>query len=82
MFIRAGAHYVVPDFANVNEVGGDLGVLAAQVRRAIAWVYKNAATFNADPDRIYIGGHSSGGHLCGVALTTDVAATSASPPQP
>jgi arylformamidase len=70
MFTRAGAHYVVPDFANVNEVGGDLGVLAAQVRRAIAWVYKNAATFNADPDRIFIGGHSSGGHLCGVALTT------------
>ena len=71
MFIRAGAHYVVPDFANVTDVGGDLGVLAAQVRRAIAWVYKNAATFDGDPDRIYIGGHSSGGHLCGVALTTD-----------
>jgi arylformamidase len=45
--------------------------MAAQVRRAIAWVYKNAATFDGDPDRIYIGGHSSGGHLCGVALVTD-----------
>jgi arylformamidase len=48
-----------------------LGVMAAQVRRAIAWVHKNAATFDGDPDRIYIGGHSSGGHLCGVALVTD-----------
>jgi arylformamidase len=45
--------------------------MAAQVRRAIAWVYKNAETFDGDPDRIYIGGHSSGGHLCGVALITD-----------
>jgi len=71
MFVRAGAHYVVPDFAAVNDVGGDLSVLAAQVRRAIAWVHRNAAAFDGDPDRIYIGGHSSGGHLCGVALTTD-----------
>jgi arylformamidase len=45
--------------------------MATQVRRAIAWVYKNAASFDGDPDRIYIGGHSSGGHLCGVALVTD-----------
>jgi arylformamidase len=71
MVIKAGAHYVVPDFTSVKDVGGDLTVMAAQVRRAIAWVYKNALTFDGDPDRIYIGGHSSGGHLCGVALTTD-----------
>jgi len=70
-FVRAGAHYVVPDFASVKDLGGDLGAMAAQVRRAIAWVYKNAATFDGDPDRIYVGGHSSGGHLCGVALVTD-----------
>jgi len=68
---RAGAHYVVPDFTSVKDVGGDLTVMAAQVRRAIAWVYKNAGTFGGDPERIYIGGHSSGGHLCGVALVTD-----------
>jgi len=71
MFTKAGAHYIVPDFTSVKDVGGDLTVMAAQVRRAIAWVYKNAATFDGDPDRIYIGGHSSGGHLCGVALVTD-----------
>jgi len=71
MLTKAGAHYVVPDFTSVKDVAGDLTVMAAQVRRAIAWVYKNAATFDGDPDRIYIGGHSSGGHLCGVALVTD-----------
>jgi arylformamidase len=71
MLTKAGAHYVVPDFTSVTNVGGDLTVMAAQVRRAIAWVYKNAATFDGDPDRIYIGGHSSGAHLCGVALVTD-----------
>jgi arylformamidase len=71
MFVNAGAHYVALDFASVKEVGGDLGVMAAQVRRGIAWVYSNAASFGGDPDRIYIGGHSSGGQLCGVALVTD-----------
>ena len=45
--------------------------MADQVRRAIAWVYRNADKFDGDRDRLYIGGHSSGGHLCGVALVTD-----------
>jgi arylformamidase len=70
-YVNAGAHYVVPDFIAVDKAGGDLRVMAAQVRRAIAWTYKNAASFGGDPKRLYIGGHSSGGHLCGVALVTD-----------
>ncbi len=70
-YVNAGAHYVVPDFIAVDKAGGDLQVMAAQVRRAIAWTYKNAASFDGDPERLYIGGHSSGGHLCGVALVTD-----------
>ena len=67
----AGAHYVVPDFAWVQDVGGSLMVLADQVRRAIAWVYDNAAHLDSDPNRLYVGGQSSGGHLVAVALTTD-----------
>lgn len=69
MFMAAGAHYVVPDFAWVQDVQGNLLPLADQVRRAIVWVYKNASSFGGDA--IYIGGHSSGGHLTAVALTTD-----------
>jgi arylformamidase len=71
MFIRAGAHYVVPDFSWVQDCGGNLLPMADQVRRAIAWVYRNAASFGGDPDRLYVGGHSSGAHLAAVALTTD-----------
>ncbi len=71
MFVNAGANYVALDFISVKEAGGDLGAMAAQVRRGIAWVYKNAASLGGDPERIYIGGHSSGGHLCGVALVTN-----------
>ena len=70
-FVNAGAHYVVPDFINVIESGGDLMPMIEQVRRAIAWVYKNAVSFNGDPNKIYISSHSSGAHLGGVTLTTN-----------
>ena len=71
LFVNAGAHFVVPDFAPVQDLGGDLVPMAGQVRRAIAWVHRNAKTFGGDPDRIYLSGHSSGAHLAGVALITD-----------
>jgi len=71
LFVRAGAHFVVPDFAAVQDVGGSLMPMAAQVRGAIAWVKRNAHRFGGDPDRIYVSGHSSGAHLAGVILTTD-----------
>lgn len=71
LFVHAGAHFVVLDFINVIEAGGNLMPMADQARRAIAWVYRNAQSFGGDPKRIYLSGHSSGGHLAGVALTTD-----------
>lgn len=70
-FVRAGAHYIAVDFNNVLETGGDLMPMADQVRRALAFIYKNAASFGGDPNRIFLSGHSSGGHLAGVVLTTD-----------
>ena len=71
LFIRAGAHYVVPDFVWVQDADGSLFPMADQVCRAIVWVYRNAASFGGDRDRLYLGGHSSGAHLAAVALTTD-----------
>jgi arylformamidase len=70
-YVDAGAHFISLDFNNVGEVDGSLLVMADQVCRAIAWVHKNAASFGADPNRLYVSGTSSGGHLAGVALTTD-----------
>jgi arylformamidase len=71
LFVHAGAHFAVPDFAWVQDVGGSLMPMAEQVRRAVAWVHRNAKSFSGDPSRIYVSGHSSGGHLAGVILTTD-----------
>lgn len=71
LFVNAGVHYVALDFINIKEADGDLGRMAEQVRQGIAWVYQNAASFGGDRDRLYVGGFSSGAHLCGVSLVTD-----------
>jgi arylformamidase len=68
-FVNAGAHYAVPEFATVMDVG--LDGMVAQVRRAVAWLARNATTFGGDPGRIHVIGHSSGGHLAGNVLVTD-----------
>ncbi|HEY7167103.1 MAG TPA: alpha/beta hydrolase [Candidatus Binatia bacterium] len=80
MFTAAGADFVVLDFVAVQDAGGSLMPMAQQVRRGIGWVYKNAASFGGDPNRIYISGHSSGAHLAGVALITDWKKDFAVPP--
>jgi arylformamidase len=71
LFVRAGAHHVLLDFCNVEDTGGDLVPMAVQVRRAVAWVYRNAESFGGDPDRLYLTGHSSGAHLGGCVVTTN-----------
>lgn len=37
-----------------------------EVRSAVAWLYRNAAVYGIDPERIYVGGSSAGGHLAGM----------------
>jgi arylformamidase len=71
MFVKAGAHFIALDFIAIEAAGGDLRMMADQVRHGVAWVYKNAADFGGDANELYVGGHSSGGHLSGVTLVTD-----------
>lgn len=78
-FVTAGAHFVALDFVPVDHANGDLRVMADQVRRAIVWVSRNAASFGGDSNRIFVCGQSSGAHLAGVALTTDWATDYAAP---
>jgi len=70
LFVNAGVHLALPDFNWVQEKGGDLFPIVNQVQRAIAYIAHRADEVGADPDRIYLCGHSSGAHLAGVALTT------------
>jgi arylformamidase len=71
IFVHAGAHSVILDFTNIDAAGGNLMIMAEQVQSAVAWVYKNAASFGGDANRLYVSGHSSGGHLAGTVVTAD-----------
>lgn len=70
-FLDAGAHYIVLDFTNVQDVHGDISIMVEQVRRALAWVHRHAESFGGDKSRLYIGGHSSGAHIASTCLITD-----------
>jgi arylformamidase len=71
MYVNSGANLVILDFVQIQDAGGSLLPMIQQVRSAVAWVYKNAASFGADPDRLFVSGHSSGAHLTGCVLVTD-----------
>jgi arylformamidase len=59
--VAAGAAYVALNFANLPSV--TLPEMAGQVCRGIEWVFRNLS------QDLVLCGHSSGGHLGGVALT-------------
>jgi arylformamidase len=68
-FVRAGAHYVALDFAQLPQAS--LDQMVGQVRFAIAWLYRYADQFGGDANRIFVSGHSSGAHLAAMVATTD-----------
>jgi arylformamidase len=70
-FVKAGANFVVLDFTSVRETDGDIFPMVEQVRRAIAWVYRNAASFGGNANEIYTISRSSGSHLNSCVLITE-----------
>ena len=74
---RSGAHFISVDFTLIPNTNMD--GLITQCRNAIAWIYRNATSFGGDPNRIFVMGKSSGGHVTGMMLTTDWAQTNGLP---
>jgi arylformamidase len=69
----AGAHFVAARFSALAPTPGKVRLpdITDQLRRAVQWLHGNAESFGGNPAQIHIIGHSSGGHLASVLLTTD-----------
>jgi arylformamidase len=67
--VSEGVATVVTNYALSPEVTID--EIVRQTRAAVAWTYKNAERFGGDPERIHVAGHSAGGHLVAMLLSTD-----------
>lgn len=49
----------------------DMDQIVAAIRRAILWLWRHGDDYGYDRNRIYVSGHSAGGHLAVMALLTD-----------
>src|SRR5206468_5269114 len=67
--LPAGAAVVVINYALIPTV--KMAELVSQCRASIAWVHRHAASFGGDPRRIFVSGHSAGGHLVAMLISTD-----------
>ena len=67
--VPAGAAFANIEYALCPSV--TLTELTAQIRRAIAYLWREAGRFGYDRERIVVSGHSAGGHLTAMAMATD-----------
>ncbi len=65
-FNADGAAVVVPNYALCPAVS--IEHITLQMAAVVAWVWRHAASFGADPSRIALAGHSAGGHLAAMLL--------------
>jgi len=68
-FLEAGIAFASVNYDLAPYVG--LGEIVAQVRRAIVWLTHAGGAYGLDVERLYVAGHSAGGHLAAMALLTD-----------
>ncbi|MBS0317674.1 MAG: alpha/beta hydrolase [Proteobacteria bacterium] len=65
--VGSGIAVAVSNYALAPHV--PLGTMVEQTRRLVDWLHREAARFGADPQRIFLMGHSAGGHLAAMMLS-------------
>jgi arylformamidase len=65
-FVAAGVTVAVINYALCPAV--TVEDIVRQVLEAAAWLHRNGANFGAPPGRLYVAGHSAGGHLTAMML--------------
>ncbi len=65
-FTNQGACVMMPNYALCPAV--TIPQITLQMVKALAWAWRNARKYGGDPNRIYVVGHSAGGHLAAMLL--------------
>lgn len=68
-WLDAGVSYVAISYPLAPEA--TLDAIVDSVRRALAWLWREGAGHGIARDRLFVSGHSAGGHLTAEALSTD-----------
>lgn len=67
--VAAGVTLVNVNYALCPKVSID--EITRQARAAVAWTYCHAKDFGADPEQIFVSGHSAGGQLTAMCMNTN-----------
>jgi arylformamidase len=69
IFTRRGATVVLVEYDLCPQV--TVTDIVRQTRSSIAWVYKNIILYGGNPTKLFVSGHSAGGHLTAMAIAHD-----------
>jgi arylformamidase len=67
--VAAGATVVLLDYDLCPQVR--ITDIVEQIKTAMAWIYRNIEACNGDKKRIFVSGHSAGGHLAAMMMAAD-----------
>ncbi len=68
-FVKRGVTVVIIEYDLCPQV--TVTEIVRQARASIAWTYRNIKSYGGDPLKLYVSGHSAGGHLTAMALAHD-----------
>ncbi|HKT96360.1 MAG TPA: alpha/beta hydrolase [Paraburkholderia sp.] len=78
LLVRQGIAVAINNYALAPQAS--LDTMVAQTRKALHWLHRHAERFGIDANRLYVMGHSAGGHLAAMMLTTHGAANGVAAP--
>lgn len=68
-FVEAGVSLAVVNYGLLPETG--IKEIVRQMLKACAWCWRNAASLGVSRERIYLSGHSAGGHLTAMMIAAE-----------
>lgn len=66
-FAKKGVVCVIPDY--ILSPNADYQTMTEQIATSIKWAQDSIAKYHGDPHKIFLTGHSAGGHLIALAVT-------------